>query len=152
MSTWRDVAASQVPPSFRKPLAPRAQEEPKRIETIDQIELRSGGRTKHQSGQMNKLESLYAQELEARRLVGDIHAWHFEAVKLKLAPATFYTPDFMVLMPNFTLQIHEVKGHWEDDARVKIKVAARLFPGISFYGIRREKGRNAGWAHEVFLP
>jgi hypothetical protein len=24
------------------------------------------------------------------------------------------------------LQAHEVKGHWEDDARVKIKVAASL--------------------------
>lgn len=151
MSTWRDVGMSQVPESFRVSKPSRPQPE-RRVETVDHIELRSGGRTKHQSGQMNKLESLYAQELEARRLVGDILAWHFEAVKLKLAPATFYTPDFMVILPNATVQLHEVKGHWEDDARVKIKVAARLFAGISFYGIRREKGRNAGWAHERFLP
>jgi hypothetical protein len=45
------------------------------------------------------------------------------------------------------LELHEVKGGpWQDDARVKIKVAAALYP-FRFIAIRARAG---GWEREEF--
>jgi hypothetical protein len=76
---------------------------------------------------MTRLERRYSQVLELRRRAGDVVWFGFECLKFKLAPRTYFTPDFPVLTLG-GLELHEVKGHWEDDARVKIKVAAQLFP------------------------
>lgn len=43
---------------------------------------------------------------------------------------------------DFELQVHEVKGHWEDDALVKIKVAASLYP-FSFKSVHWNEKNNA---------
>lgn len=84
---------------------------------------------------MNGLEKRYAAEiLEPKRLAGEILWYEFDAVKLRLAAATFYTPDFFVMKADYSLEVHEVKGtskgkpFVEDDAAVKIKVAADKFP------------------------
>jgi hypothetical protein len=79
---------------------------------------------------MNKTEELYAQVLELQKHAGEILRWDFEPEKLRLADKTFYTPDFRVILPEGTVEFHEVKGFWRDDARVKIKVAAELHPYI----------------------
>ncbi len=89
-----------------------------------------GGRAPHQSGKMNKREALYSLELEARRRTGEIQAWMFESVKFRLADRTWYTPDFAVWHNDGRMECVEVKGHWEDDARVKWKVVAELYPSI----------------------
>lgn len=96
-------------------------------------------RGRHRPGHMNKLETSYAFTLEERKTRGDILWWAFEAVKLRLADKTFYTPDFFVMNSQFELECHETKGFWEDDARVKIKVAAEKFP-FKFFAITRKKG------------
>lgn len=98
------------------------------------------------SGQMNKTEAAYAMELEAQRHLGTVAWWAFEGLKYRLADNTFYTPDFAVMLASGVLQAHEVKGHWEEDARAKIKIAAALFP-IQFIAIKKVKG---GWEREVF--
>lgn len=95
---------------------------------------------------MNKTESAYRDHLELRRISGEIAWYGFEAIKLRLAKATFFTPDFFVMLANGELEAHEVKGHWEDDARVKVKMAAELFP-LRFRAMRRERG---AWTEEVF--
>jgi hypothetical protein len=97
-------------------------------------------------GQMNKLEQAYAQELGKLQAAGLVAWFAFDCLKLRLAEKTFYEPDFLVMLADGTLEIAEVKGHWEDDARVKIKVAAALFP-FRFRAIRRERGE---WVHEIF--
>ena len=97
---------------------------------------------------MNKTETLYAAELEARRLNREIESWTFEPFKLRLAKATYYSPDFLVVLPGGErYELHEVKGFWRDDARVKIKVAARLFPMFRFLAVQRERG---AWITESF--
>lgn len=96
--------------------------------------------------EMNKLEAEYATRLEALKGVGQIADYRFECLKLRLADNTFYAPDFMVLKPDGAFEIHEVKGHWEDDARVKIKVAAELYP-FKFIAARKVKG---AWLFEEF--
>jgi hypothetical protein len=87
---------------------------------------------------MNGLEAAWAQVLEARRGRGELAWWVFEGIKLKLADSTFYTPDFAVMGIGSEMEFHEVKGFWRDDARVKIKVAAGLFP-FRFLAVRRVK-------------
>jgi hypothetical protein len=87
-------------------------------------------------GEMNKSEANYAKHLELRKQAGEILWWKFEGVKLRLADNTFYTPDFFVMLANGQLEAHEYKGHWMDDARVKIKVAAELYP-FTFIGVQK---------------
>ena len=102
--------------------------------------------TFHRPGIMNKTEAEYAERLESLKLAGEISDYRFECVKFKLADKTFYTPDFMVLRPDGTFELHEVKGFWEDDARVKIKVAAAQYP-FKFIAARKVKG---AWETEEF--
>jgi hypothetical protein len=89
---------------------------------------------------MNKTEAQYVDEvLRPRLCANEILGWKFECVKLKLAKRTFYTPDFLVLTPE-QLEFHETKGFWEEDARVKIKVAATLYPWARFLAVQRKGG------------
>jgi len=97
-------------------------------------------------GEMNKTEKAYAAHLEVRRRAGEVEWYAFDAVKLRLAANTFYTPDFFVMLADGSLEIHEVKGYWEDDARVKIKVAASLHP-FKFIAVTQRKGL---WEVETF--
>lgn len=109
---------------------------------------RALGRLK--TGEMNKTEAAY-----------DIHLWHlhsdgkvlwhkFEGIKLRLADNTFLTVDFAVMLANGQLEMHEVKGFWEDDARVKMKVAAELYP-FRFIAVKPiAKKLGGGWSVEEF--
>jgi hypothetical protein len=91
------------------------------------------------SGRMNKTEVAYANVLELRKKGGEIKRWAFEPIKFRLADKTYYTPDFMVVKEDL-IEFHEVKGFWEDDARVKIKVVAELFPEFLFIAVKKVKG------------
>jgi len=89
---------------------------------------------------MNKTERNYAGYLEKLKLNGDIIDWAHEPFNLRLADRTFYKPDFIVITSDRTIEIHEVKGHWQDDALVKIKVAAENHPWFTFRAVFHEKG------------
>lgn len=110
-------------------------------------------RAQHEPGRMNGLEKKYAQHLELRKTTGEIVDWRFEPMKLRLAPATFYSPDFLLLFHELDgrtwCELHETKGHWEDDARVKVKVAATMFPWFKFVGVQWSKDAK-DWKFEVF--
>lgn len=101
-------------------------------------------------GAMNKTEAAYDQHLRLLTMAGEIH-WHrFEGIKLRLADSTFYTPDFAVLAADFVLELHEVKGFWTDDARVKIKIAADQYP-FRFMAFKAAAKRDGGgWIKEEF--
>lgn len=98
------------------------------------------------SESMNKTEQEYAQELGLRLRAGEILWFRFEGIKLRLADKTFYTPDFAVMLSNGTMELHEVKGVWRDDARVKIKVAAKAYP-FRFIAVTK---KGSGWRLEEF--
>ena len=89
-------------------------------------------------GCMNITERKYADELYKRQLAKEIIAYSFEPVKLRLAKNTYYAPDFLVVCPD-RFEFHEVKGFARDDAMVKLKVAARLFPWFCFVLVKRSK-------------
>lgn len=104
-----------------------------------------------EKGERNKTEAEYEALLEERRRAGDVLAYYFEAMTLQLAFDLRYTPDFLVMMADRTLELHEVKGHWTDDARAKIKAAQERFPMFRFVAVRkRAKKDGGGWERETF--
>lgn len=104
------------------------------------------------TGEMNRTEAEYGVALKARQVAGEIVWIRFEGLKLRLADSTFYTPDWAVMKSDGVMECHEVKGHWTDDARVKIKVAAEMYP-FRFIAVRKlPKKDGGGWAVEEFSP
>lgn len=114
--------------------------------------LYAKGRMK--SGQMNRTEKAYAAFLEGEKHAGWITAYWFEALKLKIAEgACFYTPDFLVLRPDGTLELHEVKGSlriFQEDAKVKAKVCADMYPFPVKVVWPRKKKDGGGWEEMTY--
>lgn len=111
------------------------------------------GRVRHQIGEMNKTEQAYADWLQAVRQRGEILWFGFECWTFKLAKDTRYTPDFAVQLANGELLLVEVKGRAkggkyfaEDDAKVKVKVAAAAFPMLRIKIVWPDG--NGGWDEE----
>jgi hypothetical protein len=102
---------------------------------------RALGRLKR--GVRNKTEAAYESHLNLRKITGEVVWFEFEGITFRLADDTRYTPDFAVMLTGGILECHEVKGRekrqtksgeeysvarFEDDAKVKVKVAAAQFP------------------------
>jgi hypothetical protein len=97
-------------------------------------------------GVMNKTEAQYELYLKSLLQSGDILWYKFEGIKFRLADSCFYNPDFAVMRKDGQIEIHEVKGFWRDDAKVKIKVASELYP-FRFIAIHKKaKKDGGGWA------
>lgn len=97
-----------------------------------------GRTTRRVAGQMNQTEARYELErLKVRQQPGDVLEWWFEGMTFKLGADLRYTPDFMVLLADGTIELHEVKAGnkegrplVEEDARAKIIAAAEKFPFV----------------------
>lgn len=118
---------TDLPPNVRKQVAAKLPAKPKK-----------------QRG-MNKSE----KEFNARLLNDYPNASiYYEGITLKLGHDCRYTPDFFVVdyadtndgFDPWAIYAFEVKGFRRDDAMVKIRVAARMYPWISFFLVEREKG------------
>ena len=95
---------------------------------------------------MNKTEAEYAGMLEARRVSGEILWWAYEAMTLKLADNTRYTPDFLLMLADGVLEVHETKGGFiREDGWLKLKVAAGMFPFRFFLCQKLAKKDGGGW-------
>lgn len=82
---------------------------------------------------MTKPELQYAQLLELEQRSGKIARFAYEAVKLRLAPNTHYTPDFAVWTADGKLEFHETKGEYvREDGWLKLKLAAAAYPEHRF--------------------
>jgi len=123
-----------------------------------QFGLKGRGRIKRVPGTMNKTEARYAEHLQMLLLAGEIAAYGFEVVSLKLADKTRYTPDFFVLAADGAVEFHEVKGCrsdgkplFEDASKIKVKVAAEVHWMFVFKGAYAlPKKLGGGWKHEDF--
>lgn len=125
------------------PAQPRIQAEPAKTGTQ---KLQALGRLR--DGSMNKTEAAFAERLALQKHAGEVLWWSFEAVKLRLADNTHLTVDFAVLTSAGELQMIDVKGARaivQDDAHVKMKVAAEKFPFAFFYAFPVKGG---GWTVE----
>ena len=94
---------------------------------------------------LNKTEAAFLAYLRAS------HVEHLaiQAITLKLADDCRYTVDFTGIREG-RLMAWEVKGFFRDDAKVKIRVAARMFPWILFVLVRKQKG--GGWTLKEVNP
>ena len=98
---------------------------------------------------MNGTERRRAIELEALKRTGQIAAWWYERLTLKLADDTRYTPDFLILHLDGMLELDEVKGGFiREDAHVKIKLAAELYPFV--FTMHKEPKKGAPWILKDF--
>lgn len=95
----------------------------------------------------SKTEAEYHNILELRKKAGEI-LWHrHEGITLKLGDDCRYTIDFFVLLPDGTLEAHEVKGGFiRPDSLVKIRVAAAQYP---FRFLMAQKTKE-GWIEKAF--
>ncbi len=97
--------------------------------------------------EMNKTEAAYAMLLDARKRNGEVLAYWYESVTVKLADGVRYTPDFSVLLRDGSFELHEVKGGFiRDDARIKLRVAARHTPFT--YVLAQYHNKGKGWTIE----
>lgn len=110
-----------------------------------------GGRKTHQAGRMNKSEEKYYNTILYPKFLAGDYLWvEYEPVKFNLAKRTTYTPDFMCLCKDGTIEVHEYKGFWEDDARVKWKVAAEKFWFYKWIAITGTGTKKKPYKKEVY--
>jgi hypothetical protein len=95
---------------------------------------------------LNKTERLFLAYLRALNAGGWVGV---QCLTLKLGHDTRYTPDFWSWSEAGELCAWEVKGFFRDDAKVKIKVAARMFPRFVFTLAFKSK---EGWEFQEVKP
>jgi len=92
---------------------------------------------------LNKLERAYLTYLTAKfgERIG------VQNITLKLAHRCTYTADFSLWSECGTLTLYETKGGFiREDGWIKLKMAARLFPHITFVLVKSVRG---GWQESV---
>lgn len=119
------------------------------VRGISWKKARALGNTK--KGVMNKTEQAFAELLQGRLLAGEILGWMYEPLTFRLVDKgrrCSFSPDFMVQHLDATLEMVDVKAYrTEEDARVKIKVAADRYPMFLWTWERRVAGE---WTRTEF--
>ena len=106
---------------------------------------------------LNKLETEFLGLLRQ----GPFQSIEAQSVKFRLGGRTWYTPDFVVVSrPGGRVWVFEVKGFMRDDAAVKLKVAAAMYPWITWVLATKGKlgwrccfvTKNGGLGKELWRP
>ncbi len=114
------------------------------------VQIPAPARGVYKAGEPNKLEQSYARRLDLQKIAGEVIDYRFEPVKLLLSPTCTYKPDFLVILPAAArFEFHEVKGHWEEDARIKFKWAIDSYPWFTFVGVQYRKREWIFERHEA---
>ena len=116
-------------------------------------------RPRLKAGELSQVETRYESHLQLLKITGKIQDYWPHKFTWRLANGTHYRADFLVLLPDGHLEIHETKGgkknkdtgEWqpfsEEDALLKVKWVAEQCPipiKVAF-----EAGRN-NWLHKEF--
>ncbi|QIW86673.1 endonuclease I-like superfamily protein [Klebsiella phage LASTA] len=118
-------------------------------QSTSKAKLHALGRKK--KGEMNATEAKFANYLRGLEITGEILWWMHEGIKLQLADNTTLNVDFNVMYADGLLVMIDVKGAKaiiEEDAKVKMKVAAEQFPFVFRYAFPRQKKDGGGWIFE----
>lgn len=115
-----------------------------------------GGRIAGAKKGMNKLEAAYARHLDAMVAGGEILWYKYEGVTLKLADDTRLTCDFIVQLADGEVVLRDTKAFnkkrrkaiIEDDAAVKLRVAATHFP----FRVEKVTCQDGAWVLEEVCP
>lgn len=105
---------------------------------------------------LNKTEADFRNEvLDPLLVAGVVVRIDFEPEGLRAGlpgSRSVYWPDFRLQWRDGIIDFVEVKGHWLEDARVKIKAVAALHPYTFRAVTRKPKKRGGGWKIETFGP
>ncbi len=97
--------------------------------------------------ELNKTETAFLLHLRAF----ECKEWDItpHALTFRLGNGVRYTPDIIANYHGI-VRAYEVKGFMRDDAAVKLKCAAALFPWCSFWLASKDK--REGWRIEKVMP
>jgi hypothetical protein len=106
---------------------------------------------------LNKLEAGFLELL--RR--GPFLSIEAQSIKLRLGGRTWYTPDFVATEDvSGKIWAFEVKGFMRDDAAVKLKVAASMYPWMTWVLVTKGQlgwrccfvTKSGGMSREIWSP
>ena len=121
----------------RRPTPPDRQEPPPAPKPEPEPQPEDGPKYK------SKTEARYAGRLEGLLKLGKIREYRYEAFRVKLAGNTTITADFWVVLQDWTVEIHEVKGEYiREDAWVKLKIAAAMWPWFRWFKLQENEARE----------
>jgi len=101
-----------------------------------------------------KLEIAYGNHLALQKAAGEILAFWFEGITLRLGPNVRYNPDFLVMRTDRVLELHETKPiggagirakggpRFGNDSIVKLRACAGSFPFPCFIVTPEDKGMS----------
>jgi len=142
---------ADLPPRYQEQIRAQLARTPKpRTVAIEPAE-KPRATIRQDSRGMNKTEARFYEWLKSTDEAANIH----REVALPLANGVRYKVDFLVHYSNGFRQIcgYEVKGFARDDAIVKLKVAARVYPWVRFYLVRAGlKDAYQQWHFEEVYP
>lgn len=100
------------------------------------IRVRAKVPTEPRDRGMNKTEKAYLRHLEHRKHLGAISTYWYEPWKIRIADNCTWTPDFVVINADGTIEWHDTKSWWakakkvgiEEDALIKMKATAEMYP------------------------
>jgi len=95
---------------------------------------------------MNKTEAAYSAVLDARKARGEVAWWRFGALNLRIGEKCFYHTDFMVLLADGHIELHETKGFMRDDAQVKLRAIREMYPFFAVVVVK--KGKGGTWEYD----
>ena len=111
-------------------------------------------------GYANKTERAYAAHLEVLKRRGEIKEWWYEPWRLRISDlkrgrravaegrsTVWYTPDFVLLLNDDRLVVHEIKGREEAAEMVRFRVAASMHP-FRFVLVKKDR---LNWVEEVYV-
>ncbi len=127
--------------------------------------VRARARGQKKPRKMTAAEREYLEHLKLGVEAGELLAAGYERFRLRLTDDTTYTPDFDLIEKDGAVVFVEFKEtrrvgsslpgvkiyapFWEDDSRVKFKLAAELYPHFAFRAVRKlHPDEGFGW--EVF--
>jgi hypothetical protein len=88
----------------------------------------------------SKTEARYAGRLEGYLKLGKIREYRYECFRVSLADNTTITADFFVVLMDWRVEIHEVKGQYvREDAWIKLKIAAAQWPWFRWFKLQEDE-------------
>ena len=88
----------------------------------------------------NKWELAYRDFLDLQKKAGVIRHYEFNRIQFWIGPSLWYKPDFFVIMPNGSIEIHEVKGLERRAGINKFKSAAGMYRWATWRMVTKKNG------------
>lgn len=122
------------------------------------------GKGRHKGGKRADLGGLYvrsrweanwARYLNFLQSQGQIISWAYEPETFEFPikrGTRFYTPDFKVILPDGSVEYHEVKGYMTPESKTRAKRMAKYYPRIKIVMVERERYQGVARTMRALIP